>query len=344
MRKYQIIALLILVAAISISACTTQKILCEPPNAVIDNTCCLDTNKNNVCDSKEDLTTSETQDSEEEETQESATTTTQTAAQTADAKKEFANAFAKAWELEKFDQLYDMFTNDLRDKMSKEEFVWLANKKNAQLKLEEVNVYKVSGDTIDYDLIGDDPSIKNSARGSIVLSAGKYYHRPFNYFKTLSAADVCEDNPQCVVDYARKFERPDLCEQAGSLRINCMELFGAKFTFEDERETCNSIPDYMDRADCIQSISIKYVKEDACWDLTEDPQLFKCLGHVAGVKKNPQLCWDYMANFTFVNDKLKHAYCIYGYVEETKDYTQCKEMSHGGSVLIGSMEEECYHL
>jgi hypothetical protein len=328
-------------AAILAGACTTQKILCEPPNSVIDNTCCLDTNKNSVCDNKEELKTEETAETQTEETAETAAKTTTSST---DAKKAFANAFAKAWEQEKFDEMYDMFTDDLRDKMSKEEFVWLATKKNAQLELEEVNVYKVSGDIIEYDLIGDDPSIKNSARGSIVLSGGKYYHRPFTYFKTMSAADVCDEDPTCITDYARKFDRPELCDQAGSMRVKCMELFGAKFTFEDERATCNSVPENMERFKCIQDISVKYVKEDACWDLTEDIQTYKCLGHVAGVKKNTQLCWDYMANFTFVNDKFKHAYCIYGYVEETKDYTKCRLMAHGGSLTIGAMEEECYRL
>ncbi|MBI5398884.1 hypothetical protein HZB03_05460 [Candidatus Woesearchaeota archaeon] len=330
-----IAVLLILLTA----GCTTQKILCEPPNSIINNACCVDTNKNNVCDNKEDVSAA----SEEAPMQSQMQSKPAAPKENSDSKT-FANTFASAWKAQDFAKLYTLFSEEYRASLPKEEFVWLSQKKNAALNVEDVRVYRVAGDVIEYDLITDDPRIKNSARGVVIWELDAYRHRPFNYFKSLSVTDVCGENSSCVVEYAKTFKKEDVCDLAGSQRVACRQSFGMKYTYDDERALCNEIPDYFDKAECIQNVSVKYGRPDACWDLSEDPQLFGCLGHVAALSRNPQLCWDYMKNFTFVGDKIKHAYCIRGYVEETNDYTVCKQMKHGGNIIVGAMEEECYKL
>lgn len=334
MRFYHGAIFVALSVAILLSGCTTQKILCESPNSVINNVCCLDTNNNNVCDGKEGTLPQSKELTQSESAQEKITPDIHS----------FATTFAGAWKDSNFAKLYELLSKDYRNTLSKEEFIWLAQRKNAALRIKDVKVFSVAGDVVEYDLVAEDPLIKNSARGVVVWEQNAHYHRPFNYFKTLAVADVCGKNTSCVVEYAQTFKKQDVCDLAGSQRIACRQSFGVKYTYEEERELCNAIPNYFERADCIQNVSIKFGRTDACWDLSEDPQLFRCLGHVAALSKNHELCWDYMKNFTFVGDKLKHAYCIYGYVDETKDYTVCKQMRHGGSILIGALEEECYKL
>ena len=319
---------------LGLSACTTQKIYCQEPNTVIDNTCCLDIDKNNECDPQK------TASQETTPSQEISSTSEQTLSKD-DAQNAFAQHFADAWTKQDFKEIYTLFTDNYRDQISQDEFVWLAAKKNKQLGITKVNVYRVFGDTIEYDLVQNDPRIKNSARGSFVSVNGKYYHRPFNYFRTLEVSDVCENVSSCILSYAEEFQKPEVCDLAGSQRIECKESFGKTFTFEDERVTCNQVHDYFEKSACILNVSLKYAREDACWDLSQDPQLFTCLGHIAALRQNVELCWEYMKNFTFAGDTVKHAYCIYGYVDQTKDHTKCKKMEHRGNILIGHLEEEC---
>ncbi|MBI4738556.1 hypothetical protein HY772_03185 [Candidatus Woesearchaeota archaeon] len=337
MKLFRVCLVITVLLVLLIAGCITQKILCEPPNSVINNACCLDINKNNVCDNKEESVPTASEDAPVKPQ-------AATPKEESPDPKTFANTFASTWKAQDFAKLYELFSEEFRSSLSKEEFVWLSQKKNAALNVKDVRVYRVAGDVIEYDIVADDPRIKNSARGAVIWELNDYYHRPFNYFKSLSVTDVCGKNSSCIVEYAKTFKKSDVCDLAGSQRIACRQSFGVQYTYDDERTLCNEIPNYFDKAECIQNISIKYNRSEACWDLSEDIQLFKCLGHVAALSRNPQLCWDYMKNFTFVGNKIKHAHCIYGYVDESKDYTVCKQMLSGGNVVVGALEEECYKL
>ena len=109
--------------AIVLSSCTPQEVTCNSPYIKVGTSCCLDQNINSICDNDEIKDTSQ-----KIETQAQSNTTNEKAEDKKELAEKTALRFARYWEKQDWENLYDLLITDLKNIKSKERFVKIMNR------------------------------------------------------------------------------------------------------------------------------------------------------------------------------------------------------------------------
>jgi hypothetical protein len=327
------LAMILLVAA----GCA-PKLMCAPPSSIIGNSCCIDADKDNVCDA--DVVTGVPADTEDPE--EPAVETSPAVEAEMTPYEGFAETFASSWDKKSYNALRNLFVKDYRLRLSQNEFGFIARKVDAQLGILQVRLVDVDGNTARYEVRL--PDRKLTVYANIVDESGEYRHEPFYMFGNFSADAACLDDGACYMSFAVISGNRNYCEKAGSLRADCTEKFGVSKTMTQMVDECLEVSEYYTRADCLTQLALDENDIEPCWQAGYDKQVFECMGLVAASQGDVDKCDEFVAAKGYPGTKLQKTYCILGYVKETTDTDACAKIDRRGDIVLGAMQEGCYKL
>jgi len=330
-QEAMIFSIVLALFALFIAGCGPQKIVCAAPNVLIGDTCCLDADANNVCDTKEEVVEQPPVVEEKTEVQ----------IEDDDAKI-FAETFASTWNRKSYTALHGLFVKDYRMKFSPNEFNFLARKADAKEGLKSVSLVSVEGGSAKYKVVVGGKSFTISA--DIDDEDGSYKHDPFHMFSGLSAESACEGDEQCFMTFAKISGNRNYCDQAGSLKPGCVAEFGVSKSITAKIDECMTISEYYGRADCLTMLAVDDNDIEPCWQAGYDKQIYECMGLVAAARKDVDECPKFVAAKGYPGTKLQLAYCITSYVKDTSDTDACAKIDRRGDVILGSMQEGCYRM
>jgi hypothetical protein len=198
---------LVVFAVLALSGCA-QKLVCGPPNSIIGNSCCLDADSNNVCDSKEEqeeveLIIPEPEVSLEEQEEQNGI-------------EMAAETFANTWDRKSYNALRNLFIKNYALRFNANEFNFLARKMDSSLGIQGVSLKSVDGDTAQYEIVLPKKTIVVSA--DIDEEDDEYLHEPFYFFTDLTPEAACGDDSSCFMDYALVSKDHNYCAFAGEFK------------------------------------------------------------------------------------------------------------------------------
>jgi hypothetical protein len=316
------------------------RMICSAPNVVIGNSCCMDADGDNACDSVVETR-------EQVEVQVPAEPVVEEEPQAVweellSPYESFAETFASTWDNKGYNALRNLFVKDYRLRFSQNEFGFLARKVDAQLGIRQVRLIDVDGGTARYELLL--PDKKLTVYAGIVEESGVYRHEPFYLFGNLSADSACLDDGSCYMSFAVISGNRNYCDKAGSLKAECVEKFGVSKTMTQMIDECVEITEYYTRADCLTQLAQDENDIEPCWRAGYDKQVFECMGLVAALRENVDECDRFVAAKGYPGTRLQKTYCILGYVKETTDTDACAKIDRRGDIMLGAMQEGCYKL
>lgn len=323
----------VLIAAVLVTGCT-QRMMCSPPNVMIGNSCCLDADENNVCDTWED---------EDEEVEIVSTEKVAEPASEAQSDYElFAETFASTWDRKSYNALRNLFVDDFSKRFSGAEFSFLARKVDAKLGLKSIALKSVEDDTATYEIVVGGRTETVSADMDETDDGVK--HEMFYFFEELDADSACGADSECFLSYARISGDRNYCDKAGDLKGECVATFGVDDSMVAKIDSCLEITEMYDRAECLTRLAVNENDIEPCWQATYDKQMFECMGEVAAAREDYEVCKEFISSRGTSGTRLQHAYCIQGYVKVTYDTDACSEIDRRSDVVLGAMQENCYKL
>lgn len=136
-RKNILLSLLVVLGVIAISC--SAKPTCSNPYILVGNDCCLDKDGNNICDKDEIKNTSQKIESKTQ-----SNTTNEKILDKKELAEKTALRFARYWEKKDWENMYELFINDLKNLKSKERFVKIMNRDydlpSASMRLDKVEL------------------------------------------------------------------------------------------------------------------------------------------------------------------------------------------------------------
>ncbi len=313
-----------------------QKMVCEKPNVMIGSSCCLDANKNDMCDTRELPVTVEGQEELEQEVVEEK--------QLVEAGKydDFAATFASTWDKKSYNALSRMFVKDLRLKFSSNEFNFLSRKTDTQLGITGVSLKNVGSNSAEY--LVDIGSEKVVVSADIEEEAGVPKHVAFYFFRELDANTACVNDTECFFTFATISGDRNYCEKSGEQREDCLEKFGVSQSITFKIDQCTDIGEYYAMSDCLSQIAVNENDIEPCWHATYDKQIYECLGFVAAARDDVNECDIFVFAGGRTASRMQKSLCIMGYVKETSDTEACAKIDRRDDVMLGAMQENCYKL
>jgi hypothetical protein len=331
-----------LVAVLLFAAGCAPKLMCAPPSSIIGNSCCIDADKDGVCDA--DAVPEEGQvEAQAPELQEPVAEGQEVVVEEELTPYEsFAETFAAAWDGKSYNALRNLFVKDYRLKFSQNEFGFLARKVDSQIGMMQVRLMDVDGNTARYEVIL--PDKKLTVYANIAGEDGAFKHEPFYFFGNLSADAACLDDESCYVSFAVISGNRNYCDDAGSLKADCVAKFGVSKTMTQMIDECMEVSEYYTRAECLTQLAQDENDIEPCWQAGYDKQVFECMGLVAALRSNVDECNTFVAAKGYPGTRLQKTYCILGYVKETGDTDACAKIDRRGDTMLGSLQEGCYRL
>jgi len=307
--------------------------VCEEPNVVIGNVCCIDSDADGVCDSAKKAV-DVTVDAEPAEDAVQVITD--------DKYSVFADAFANAWDRKSYNALSNLFVKDYRLKFSSQEFNFLARKVDALLGIKSVSLKGVTGNVADYEVeLADGKEIVSAEMSD---EGGYIKHVAFYFFKDVGADTACGDDGACFMEFAGISGDKNYCDKAGDLKAECKEKFGVTKSLTVKIDECKSISEYYTKADCLARLAVNENSIEPCWEAEYDKQIFECMGEVAGARKSVDECDAFIKSRGYAGTRLQKAYCIVAYVKKTSDTNACAKIDRRDDIMLGSLQEGCYKL
>lgn len=330
-----------------------QSLICSPPNKIISNTCCVDSNNNNVCDNDEareetekeaDISIDEEKirESKEKSEEETAEQGMKEVEEGQEEYKEFAETFVKTWNRKSYNALHQLFIKNYKLKFLPQEFNFLARKMDANLKIQVIKIKEVSENKAVYEIQLEDGVV--SASSGIEIEDGKYKHAPFYFFEELNVEDACAGDGKCFMDFAIISNNKNLCNSAADKKADCVAHFGVSKSVSARIDDCLQITEYYSKTDCLTELAKAENTIEPCWQATYDKQIYECMGAVAAARKNVEECTAFVASHGYPGTKLQKAYCILNYVRITSETTACSEIDRRGDVVLGALQEGCYNM
>jgi len=337
MRLRHVLSVLFIVAIsvvlFGLAGCV-ERMSCAPPNVMIGDTCCLDADNNEVCDTWED---------ESEEPEIVYTEQVVTAAEPEEDPYELAaETFAETWDRKSYNALRNLFVDDLRMKFSSQEWNFLVRKVDADMGIEGVDLVAVDGYSVTYEVELGGEVVK--VRADLDEDDGAVLHKPFYFFEELSADAACGDDGECYMDFARISGDRNFCDKAGEFKVECVQQFGVSKGILEKIDDCLEITEMYSRADCLTELAVAENDIEPCWQATHDNQIYECMGKVAAARDDVDECDEFVSSRGYPGTRLQHAYCITGYVKETLDTDACAKIDRRSDVVLGAMQEGCTKL
>jgi hypothetical protein len=330
-RQDVVLFSVLLVLSALLAGCAPRAMVCAEPNVLIGDTCCLDSDSNGVCDTREEVTESVPVIEER----------TEVVIEDSDVEK-FAGTFADTWGRKSYTALHGLFVKDYRMKFSAQEFNFLARRLDAQEEFKSVSVVGVEQDTITYRVLAGGKSFTISS--DVDDESGEYRQEPFYLFTDVSPETACGDDESCYMSFAKISGDRNYCDKAGSLKPDCVAEFGVSKTITAKIDDCMSIGEYYGRADCLAQLAVKENDIEPCWQAGYDKQIFECMGEVAAAGEDVDQCPEFVASKGYPGTHIQTAYCIVAYVRETADTDACAKIDRRNDIILGSMQENCYRM
>ncbi|MBW2963940.1 hypothetical protein KY363_00630 [Candidatus Woesearchaeota archaeon] len=332
--RHCIVGLVLLAALLMVAGCA-QRMVCNAPNVVIGNSCCLDSDSNNVCDTREPSQNVTVVKAEPE-------VQVEPVSDGPDEEELAAQTFADTWNRKSYNALHKLFVSDYSLKYSGQEFNFLARKMDAQLGIRSVSLKSIDGDTAEYEISLPEKTVTVSA--DIDEDDGKYLLEAFYFFDGLDADAACGTNSSCFMSFAVISGDRNYCDKAGEYKGDCVAKFGVSKSLSARIDVCMEILEYYSRVECLDSLAVNENDIEPCWQSTYDKQIFECMGKVAAARNNVDECPGFVKSKGYSGTRLQDAYCIMGYVKETADTKACAKIDRRSDVVLGSMQENCYKM
>jgi len=312
--------------------------MCAPPSSIIGNSCCIDADKDSVCDAEAVAE----EPVEAEAPEEPVVEARPAVGEDLNSYESFAETFASSWDKKSYNALRNLFVKDYRLRFSQNEFGFMARKIDAQLDILQVRLIDVDGNTAQYEVVL--PEKKVTVYANIVDESGEYKHEPFYFFGNISADAACLDDGVCYMSFATITGNRNYCEKAGDLKADCIEKFGVSKTMTQMIDECIEVSEYYTRADCLTQLALDENDIEPCWQAGYDKQVFECMGLVAASQGDVDKCDEFVAAKGYPGTRLQKTYCILGYVKKTTDTDACAKIDRRGDIMLGSLQEGCYRL
>ncbi len=330
-----IVVFFVAVLSLVITGCG-QRMQCPSPNVMIGDTCCLDSDGDGVCDTWED------DDDEELEVVPVEPAVEVGQEQETDDYREFAQIFADTWDRKSYNALRNLFVDDVKMRLSGNEFNFLARKVDASMGITGISLESMDGDTAVY--VVDVGGKETHVSADIDEADDGLRHDAFFFFNNLSADAACGDDGECYYSFAKISGDRNYCEDAGDFKVKCLQEFGMAESLVEKIDECLEITEMYSRSDCLTELAVKENDIEPCWQATFDKQRYECMGEVAAARKDVELCTEFVSSRSYPGTRLQHTYCVMGYVRETADTDACAEIDRGDDVMLGAMQESCYKL
>jgi hypothetical protein len=322
-----------------------QQLVCSPPNKIIANTCCIDSNSNNVCDSDEAAEETEEEPvvaEDEQDREETAEPETREEAEAQEEYKTFAETFVKTWNRKSYNALHQLFVKNYRLKFAPQEFNFLARKTDSKTGVQKIKIKEINEEGALYEIQLKDGVVSVSSQ--FVKEEDKYRHEPFYFFEELNVDDACAGDGQCFMDFAIISNNKNLCKSAAEKKADCVAYFGVSKSLSTKIDNCLQIVEYYSKTDCLTELAKAENTIEPCWQATYDKQIYECMGAVAAARENVDECTAFVASHGYPGTKLQKAYCILNYVRITSDTKACSEIDRRGDVVLGALQEGCYNM
>lgn len=328
-----VVGLFLLAALLAVAGCA-QRMVCNPPNVMIGNSCCLDSDSNSICDTKEPDETVKVVKSE---------TVVQEVVPDESGEEELAaQTFADTWNRKSYNALHKLFVKDYMLKYSSQEFNFLARKMDSALGIRGVSLKSIDDDQAVYEVVLPDKTVTVTV--DLDEDDSTYLHEAFYFFEDMDADSACGTNSSCFMNFAVISGDRNYCDKAGEYKGDCVAKFGVSKSMSARIDTCMEILEYYGRTDCLDSLAVNENDIEPCWQSTYDKQIFECMGKVAAARGSVDECPDFVKSKGYAGTRLQDAYCIAGYVKTTGDTKACAKIDRRGDVVLGSMQETCYKM
>ncbi len=291
---------------------------CTPPLLLHGDSCCMDADRNGVCDIQEAKPAVEkTEEPEAElpsETEKQMETTPaeeqpveEAALQPAQDPETVAKLFAERWQEKDYNMMYTLFTPYLKGKKSVDEFKAIMELDPLYKKVREVNFKGLEQvNSTRYRLL---MSIRTNIQDieltdtELRLREGGWKVRAFADVFELDLFDAAcsgyKQNNQyktsdCAFDLAKKVNDHQYCSKSECHYVECLKALGKPGGMTQEAEQCRMCQPAMKTTnDCILDVAIKYDKVSACDVISENHYSDKycfCYGGFAKHKGTSGYC------------------------------------------------------
>ncbi|MBW2972129.1 hypothetical protein KY359_03770, partial [Candidatus Woesearchaeota archaeon] len=303
MRLMLVICLVLSILTIGCAPGSTDIVLeCTPPLIHKGDGCCMDADRNGVCDIDEKPAETEPEEEEQaqpEETEaapaqeqpESAEEVAQpeeTPAQPAKNTKEEAESTAKlfvtSWQKKQYNVMYTFFVQSLKSRKTSTEFTAIMELDPFYKKIDKLDLNGVTildDKTAEMDIVAhtnvQDISIP-AAR--LKFTGGEWKVSAFvDVFELEAYYAACTgyrynnqyDMEDCANDFARKVKNSSYCNLSGCHYTECLKFLGKTVTYVQEAEQCKMCqPVGKTINDCILDVAINRDKIAACNVIAED--------------------------------------------------------------------------
>jgi len=321
MRHIIIISMLILAAIIL--GCTENTVECTPPNKIVRENCCIDTNNNNICDMDEaKLAETKTNDTKQpvvennktitapainktEEKKVTPTTTAQT--NTLEEATKTGKLFAEKWQAKQYTLMYAMFTPQVKEKKTLTEFTTIMQLDTLYKRITKVDfngVKMVDDNTAELNILFHTTIQDITVTGaSLEYMDGAWKVNAFvDVFDlpTFDAACTGYKNDKdyteadCALDYAKKLKDASYCEQSKCHYLECLKALSQPTGTKQQFKQCELCTTYDKTTNqCILDLAIKQDSVSICDMINEDSYSDKycvCYGGYAKSKGTIGYC------------------------------------------------------
>ena len=316
---------IITITSLFLAGCEPGPVMteCSPPLMLHGSTCCLDADRNGICDTEEaeqaidktktdeEQATKET--SEQQQMQKEAEETekpdskAENPAENPEKAEEIGKLFAERWETKQYNTMYILFTPALKDMKTATEFTAIMELDPFYKKIEKVDfkgVEMLDDDTaelrITYHTNVQDIELKPA---TLELVNGKWGVNAFADVFSIDLYDAAcsgyRQNKQykmsdCAFDLAKKVNDEQYCEKSECHYTECLRAVGSPTGVKQEAKQCFYCQPVMKTInDCILDVAIKYDKISACDVISDDHYSDKycaCYGRFAKHKETPGYC------------------------------------------------------
>lgn len=329
-------ATLAIVLMLFLLGCETgpTMIECTPPLLLDGKSCCMDADRNGVCDIKEatpavekteepatTLTPEETKTPEETSEEEPAP-----AEATLEGAEEVGRMFAERWQLKQYNTMYVLFTPEVKALKTATEFTAIMELDPLYKRTDKVEfkgVERVDNDTaelkITYHTNVQDIELTPA---TVEFVYGEWKVNAFADVFSLDLYDAAcsgyRQNKQyktsdCAFDLAKKVGDAKYCDKSECRYVECLKSLGKPAGMTQEAEQCfNCQPVMKTTNECILDVAIKHDKIAACNVISEDHYSDKycfCYGGFAKHKGTPAYC-------NTITDPDNKDLCLKGYEGE----------------------------
>ncbi len=309
------VLLLSIVMCVLMLGCESQTAVmleCTSPLIQKGSGCCMDADRNGVCDIDEKKTeehkeevTAQTQNSTEEKIEVQTEQTTQQKGTIEDAEKT-GRLFAEKWNSKQYSMMYAMLTSELKQKKSVEEFKTVMELEPLYKRLTEVSYAGImmGDDTADLN-INALTNIQNITVPGVTLifEEGSWRVSAFPEIFEMNAFDAAcsgyrNDNKytteDCAYDFSKKMNDAANCNNSGCHYLECLKATGQQTGAEAQARKCYFCqPTGQTINDCILNTAIRLDKISVCNIIDEDnysDRYCTCYGGFAKSKNNQALC------------------------------------------------------